>query len=95
VWFVASAREALGASSFTRSLDVGEEMKRFSRDGSIDVLSAVARDFAATAKAEASMPSGEVWATRFGLVARAVGALEGNGSPQLVGEALLSRLRRT
>jgi DNA polymerase-3 subunit delta' len=93
--FVASTREALGASSFSRSLDIGEEMKRLSRDGSIEALHAVARAFVATAKAEASVPSGEVWAERFGLVSRAIAALEGNGSPQLVGEALLSRLRRT
>jgi DNA polymerase-3 subunit delta' len=93
--FVAGALEAISASSFTRSLEVGEEMKRLSREGSIDALLAVARKFAAIAKEHAHDPSSELWAMRFGLVERAIVALEGNGSPQLVGESLFSRLRRS
>ncbi len=93
--FVNCALEAVSETSFVRSLDVAEEMKRLNREGAIEALLAVARQFATLAKEQVDTPASELWARRFQLVEQAIAALHGNGSPQLVGESLLSRLRRT
>ena len=93
--FVDGAIEAVLAPSFAAALSVGEEMKRLNRDDAIATLLAVGRKFAATAKEHANTQVGDLWARRFALVEQAISALHGNGSPQLVGEALFSRLRRT
>jgi DNA polymerase-3 subunit delta' len=91
--FVDRALDALDAPTFGAALDVAEDAKKAAREDLATLIVAFAEALAARARADAGGATAETATSRYRLALEAIEQLEGNASPQLVVESMLSRMR--
>jgi DNA polymerase-3 subunit delta' len=93
--FVARATTALAARDLGAALDLAEDAKKLGKETAIPQLEALATAFGVEARKAASSGdrSADVAAARHSLVLAALRQLDGNGSVQLVFEAMFIKMR--
>jgi DNA polymerase-3 subunit delta' len=93
--FVARARAALDAKTLEPSLELAEEAKKGGKERLAEGLAALANALAREGRsaAEARDPRADLAAARYSLALAAQRQLDGNASPQLVVESMLTRMR--